>query len=90
MRHLKARSGRQICPLCNHKKLLVLHHINGRKVDGWDQPWNEVYICASCHDEVHFGLIKIDGYFMTTNGQQLIFDRINRNQLRINKHEAIN
>ena len=67
-----ARSGSGVCPICDEQRLLVEHHIHGREVRDWDKPWNRCYICANCHDDVHAGEVLIEGWFSTTNGQQLI------------------
>ena len=50
-----ARSGTAICPICFERHLLVLHHIFGREVTGWNKPWNEVLLCSNCHFDVHHG-----------------------------------
>jgi len=72
---LAARSGTMECPVCRQKKLLVLHHIRGRDVSGWDRPWNEAWVCAGCHDEVHAGKVVVEGWVMTTEGHILAWRR---------------
>lgn len=75
-----ARSGTCPCPICNKPKLLVLHHIHGRSIPGWTNGWNKAYICASCHDEVHAGLIIIEGWVSSTEGKILAYRRVGEPQ----------
>lgn len=84
-----ARSGGQMCPFCDQKRLLVEHHINGRDIPGWDMPWNKVYCCAACHDEVHMGLIVIDKWELTTEGYRLVWKRAGRAQEAQKPVEAV-
>ena len=72
-----ARSGSSICPICEMRKLLVIHHIRGREVSDWNRWYNEVWLCAACHDECHSSppLIIIEGWLQTTLGKKLIWRR---------------
>ena len=71
-----ARSGTAICPICFERHLLVLHHIFGREVTGWNKPWNEVLLCSNCHFDVHHGNLIIKGWVMTTEGRVLQWHRV--------------
>lgn len=70
------RSGIEKCQCCEEPNILIEHHINGRNIPDFDKFWNLCYICANCHNKVHFGLILIEGWFMTTNGLQLIWRHV--------------
>jgi hypothetical protein len=70
-----ARSGKMICPLCDKQGLLVEHHLHGRDIPGSQMAWNRCYICASCHDEVHKGMIVIEKWAQTSEGKKLMFRR---------------
>jgi len=71
------RSGTQACPICSREVPLVEHHINGRGVPHWNDPWNIVSICATCHDMVHMNKLSnriiIEGWFKTTSGRELLW-----------------
>lgn len=69
------RSGSAECPTCDKKRLLVEHHIEGRDIPGWDSSWNKVWICSNCHEDIHVGDIIIEGWVMTTSGQELSWYR---------------
>ena len=49
-----------------------------REIPDWNASWNEAYICASCHDEVHAGRMVIEGYVMTTDGLVLEHHKVDR------------
>jgi uncharacterized protein YlaI len=57
------RSGYKKCPICLSKVKLVKHHINGRNIKNYDDPWNTTWICPNCHDLIHDGQIIIEGKF---------------------------
>ena len=71
------RSCTAKCQCCNEPEILIEHHINGRSIPDFDKPWNLCYICANCHNKVHFGLVLIEGWFRTTNGLELIWRAVN-------------
>jgi hypothetical protein len=70
-----ARSGSSICPICDKKRPLVEHHIHGRNILNHTASWNRAYICATCHDETHLGMIIIEGWVSTTDGKILAWRR---------------
>ena len=72
------RSGREICPTCSNKCPLVEHHINGRKIQGWNKSWNIAWVCATCHDLVHSGDIVIEGWISTSSGLELSWHSKNK------------
>lgn len=69
------RSGAMNCPVCGQKRRLVEHHIHGRDVPRWNQPWNVAWLCANCHDDVHSGDVILEGWVATTAGTELSFYR---------------
>lgn len=71
------RSCNELCQICNKPEILIEHHINGRNVEDFDKAWNLCYICANCHNKVHFGHILIEGWFGSTDGLQLIWRHVN-------------
>lgn len=71
-----SNSGKEICPICNNAEILVEHHINGRKIPDFDASWNKCYICSNCHNKIHRDLIKIEGWFKTSSGLELIWEYI--------------
>jgi uncharacterized protein YlaI len=66
-------SGKQPCPICDEKEILVEHHIEGRKIPNANHPSNLSYICSNCHRKIHEGIIILEGYFMTTSGKTLLW-----------------
>jgi hypothetical protein len=71
-----ARSGKGYCAICDQQTPLVLHHIWGRKIQGWNNSFNEVWLCPNCHYSVHSpGGVVIEGWVMTTKGKILSWHR---------------
>ena len=75
LQRARARSGSGTCSVCLLKCLLVLHHIFGRKVVGWNSAWNEVWLCPNCHFSVHYGDLVVVQWVMTTEGRVLEWHR---------------
>jgi hypothetical protein len=69
------RSGGMLCPICNRKHALIEHHIHGREIPNAEAQWNKCRICAACHDDIHIGTVIIEGWFMTTGGEKLVWRR---------------
>lgn len=69
------RSGIAICPICKLQTKLVQHHINGRKIDRYDEPFNTVWICPTCHDQFHSGSFDIKGWIQTSSGRELLVEK---------------
>jgi len=67
------RSGNVGCPICGSEVKLCRHHINGREIPRAEDESNIAWICPTCHDKVHDGEIMIEGWFMTTDGRELIW-----------------
>lgn len=67
------RSGTKCCPLCKRSVPLVGHHIHGREVRRWREPWNVAWICPTCHDSVHLYLIIIEGWFNIDGKRELVW-----------------
>ena len=72
------RQGNQRCEICKEKIPLVEHHINGRNIPKWNQPWNVVWICPNCHDKIHMipPKIKVEGWFQSSGGKILVFEYV--------------
>ncbi len=71
------------CYLCGKTKNLETHHINFQKdcEDGFvkdkkhikkNQESNLIVLCDKCHDEIHNNKIKLIGYFMTSEGKEIL------------------
>jgi hypothetical protein len=75
-KHKLMTSGYEKCPIDKeYSGPLIRHHINGRAVDDWDGPWNVAYISPNTHQLIHEGRLIIEGWFMTTDGMELIWHR---------------
>ena len=70
------RSGTQECPLCGLTSRLVEHHNNGRNIPRCNEPWNTVFICPTCHDEIHMGDIMIYEWVHMGTGRELMWERL--------------
>jgi DNA mismatch repair protein MutS len=68
-----------------HLSNLETHHINFQKdCDGnfvknkkhlkKNQEANLIVLCGECHDKIHDGKIKLNGYTMTSNGKNIIIN----------------
>lgn len=66
-------SGKEKCDICGIESFLEGHHIEGREIDNANKSYNIANICANCHSKIHMGSIFIEGWFMTTNGKELIW-----------------
>jgi hypothetical protein len=69
------RSGKLPCDICNEKQLLVRHHLNGREIPGAEEEWNISWICSNDHENVHSGIIIVEGWFVTDKGRTLIWHK---------------
>lgn len=60
------------CNICREKiyELLDVHRIKQGSEGGKYSKENSVVVCALCHRKIHAGIIKIDRYYLSTNGQQ--------------------
>lgn len=75
------RSGTEFCEICKTQNILIIHHINGRKIHHANKPFNLVNICDCCHRRVHMGEIIIENWFMTSVGRKLIWHHKGENSL---------
>lgn len=72
--HKLMTSGNEKCPIDKeYCGPLIRHHINGRDAPNWDADWNVVYISPNTHQLIHEGRIIVEGWFMTTDGRELIW-----------------
>jgi len=70
------RKGITICPICKFPGQLVEHHINGRKIPRFNEPWNIVWLCPNCHDAIHSDKLVVEGWFQGTTGKVLMYHKI--------------
>lgn len=51
------------CQLCTYNvtKVLVIHHIIPKKLNGSDNPNNLLLICPNCHGEIHSNIRTMEG-----------------------------
>lgn len=72
------RSGFKCCDICGNYELLEQHHIKGRKIENANDAHNLCDICSNCHSSIHAvpPRIIVEGWFMTTNGRELLFKKI--------------
>jgi hypothetical protein len=75
------RTGKRLCPICQGRHILVEHHIAGRKISNPNHPSNLLYCCSNCHREIHEGLIIVEGWFMTTDGKELIWHQAEKESI---------
>ena len=68
-----SRSGHACCDVCGSQRPLVEHHIHGRNVARWREPWNCAWLCPDCHDDTHRADLQIEGWRMTSEGRELIW-----------------
>ena len=66
-------TGKEPCDICKESHYLEIHHIHGRKIPNFNANWNLSNICGNCHNSVHRGAIIIEGWFMTSNGYELLW-----------------
>lgn len=52
-------AGEKKCIVCGSRENLHRHHLIPRKVCGTEVKENKVYLCKSCHDDVHSGRVYI-------------------------------
>ena len=74
IRKLGNRSGLQTCDICKEQGVLIQHHINGRDTPNPNHKDNVSNICDNDHRRVHNGIIKILGWYQTTNGRELLYE----------------
>ncbi len=80
-RKLANRSGIEKCEICGEQTFLETHHINGREILNANNDFNLTTICPNCHFEVHLGETILEGRFMSTNGNILIWRKKNEQTL---------
>lgn len=67
------RTGEQLCDICHSREFLVEHHIHGRDVPDPHASSNICNICSNCHYKVHKDVIRLEGWFITTKGRELLW-----------------
>jgi len=56
------------CEICEKETINIKkHHIQSKSLGGSDKPYNIAQLCSECHDNVHNGLIIIEGHFTALN-----------------------
>lgn len=66
------RSGTQCCDVCGKKRRLVVHHLSGHT---GNQRFNLANVCPDCHQDIHDGIIVIEGWAASTLGLKLFWHR---------------
>ena len=69
------RSGKSICPICKNEEFLEEHHLEGRDKDYSNKTFNKANICSNCHTRIHELDIVVEGWFMTSEGLQLLWHK---------------
>jgi DNA mismatch repair protein MutS len=86
-----------ICNICK-KPTEEIHHINEQHLadkDGYigtyhkNSLFNLVQLCTKCHDNIHYGKLRIDGYQMTSDGIELKYYEINDEEKKEDNNEDI-
>lgn len=67
------RSGTALCEICNEPNILVEHHIRGRKKPNANHSTNLAYVCGSCHNNIHFGILIVENKHLTSSGYTLVW-----------------
>jgi hypothetical protein len=80
-------SGKMQCPICKEQHFLTTHHIHGRKIPDYNHESNLADICENCHRKVHEGVIIIEGWFLTTEGNELIWHEVG--EISLSGNDAI-
>ena len=55
----RAPEGERKCILCGSRENLYQHHLVPRKSGGTEVKENKVYLCKSCHEDVHAGRVYL-------------------------------
>ena len=61
------------CEICKRKAYVDKHHIHSKTYGGINKQSNIAELCKYCHDLVHRGHIVLEGRFMTSEGNVLIY-----------------
>jgi len=69
------KSGKAYCNICGNQDILVCHHINGRDIPNPNHPSNLTNICACCHNKIHYNIIIIEKWVMSTDGLKLLWHK---------------
>lgn len=64
-----------LCEICGYSGFLEKHHIHSKSMGGNNAKSNLANLCPTCHNEVHRGLIVLEGKFRTTDGIKLIYHK---------------
>ncbi|NCO32085.1 HNH endonuclease, partial [bacterium] len=69
------------CQICKINDYQNKHHIISKSKGGKNGKNNICYLCSNCHFNVHKNNIIIEGFFLTTEGYQLIFHKKNEESI---------
>lgn len=64
---------KKLCEICGDIAYTDNHHIQSKSKSGSNKAFNRASLCKKCHDLVHRGEIILEGRFMTSNDNMLIF-----------------
>lgn len=63
------------CEICGMNDARHYHHIQSKSKGGNNKQENLCGVCPNCHDEVHRGIVVLEGKFLTTAGMKVIWHK---------------
>ena len=67
------RSGSGFCDICGKQEILEEHHIEGKNIPNPNHSSNIANLCANDHNKVHWGIITIEKWVMSSAGKELLW-----------------
>lgn len=64
---------KRACEICDKIDFVDSHHIESKAFKGSNKKFNKIKICPSCHRKIHCGEIIVEGIFLTTAGDKVIW-----------------
>lgn len=78
-----------ICDCCQQEVTHTdKHHLTSKSLGGTNDKHNIANICPNCHRKVHGGMVILEGWFLTSNGFQLIWHNNTDDSITNNKPEC--
>ena len=75
IRSAERRGGKSkigLCPICGKEANLVLHHVVPVDQFGGNEEENRLYLCQTCHNNIHKLLNQANKYNERTNGSEVL------------------
>lgn len=67
------------CEICKKPfEFLDKHHIHSLSLGGYNSSWNIAHICCNCHRLTHKGKVILEGRFITSDGERLVWRLFNK------------